>query len=218
MRYCRYFLLKEESPALILITFTALLSQKKKNMTEEIKKAVEVLRAGGVILYPTDTIWGLGCDASNEKAVQRIYEIKKRSDAKSMLVLLDNVGKLQGYVDEVPDIAWDLVELADKPLTIIYPNAKNLAPNLLAADKSIGIRITNEAFSKRLCESFRKPIVSTSANISGSQAPAIFSEISKDIISQVDYVVNFRQNDTTKSKPSSILKLGVGSQIEIIRE
>lgn len=187
-------------------------------MTVEIKKAVEVLRNGGIILYPTDTIWGLGCDATNEKAVQRIYEIKKRSDAKSLLVLLDNPGKLQGYIDEVPDIAWDLIELSEKPLTIIYPNAKNLAPNLIAADKSIGIRITNETFSKRLCESFRKPIVSTSANISGATAPAIFSEISQEIISQVDYVVNFKQNDTAISKPSSILKLGLGGEIVIIRE
>lgn len=187
-------------------------------MTEEIKKAVEVLRNGDIILYPTDTIWGLGCDATNEKAVQRIYEIKQRSDSKSMLVLLDAPGKLQGYIDEVPDIAWDLIELADKPLTIIYPNAKNLAKNLIASDKSIGIRITNEAFSKRLCEAFRMPLVSTSANISGQKAPANFKEISADIISKVDYVVNFRQNETTQARPSSILKLGVGGQIEIIRE
>lgn len=187
-------------------------------MTEDIKKAVETLRNGGIILYPTDTIWGLGCDATNADAVKRIYDIKKRDDSKSMLVLLDAPGKLQGYIDEVPDIAWDLIELDDKPLTIIYPNAKNLASNLIASDRSIGIRITTETFSKRLCEAFRMPIVSTSANISGQTAPAIFDEISEDIISQVDYVVNFRQNDTTKSKASSIIKLGVGNVVEIIRE
>lgn len=126
-------------------------------MIEEIKKTVEILRNGGVILYPTDTIWGLGCDATNEKAVQRIYEIKKRSDQKSLLVLMDNAARIQGYVNEIPDIAWDLIDLTDKPLTIIFPEAKNLASNLIAADKSIGIRITNEAFSKKTVRIIQSP-------------------------------------------------------------
>ncbi|MDR3705571.1 MAG: L-threonylcarbamoyladenylate synthase [Paludibacteraceae bacterium] len=187
-------------------------------MIEEIKKAVEVLRQGGIILYPTDTIWGLGCDATNETAVRKIYSIKKREDSKSMLVLLDSSGKLQNYVDEIPDMAWDLIEYAGKPLTIIYPQAKNLAPNLVAQDNSIGIRITNEAFSKKLCEVFKNPIVSTSANVSKQPSPATFADISEEIISQVDYVVNFRQNDSQPAKPSSIIKLGKGNLIQIIRE
>ncbi|MEA5070356.1 MAG: Sua5/YciO/YrdC/YwlC family protein, partial [Petrimonas sp.] len=132
-------------------------------MQEDIKKACEVLRKGGVILYPTDTIWGIGCDATNEDAVKRVYEIKKRDDSKSMLVLMENPVKLQNYITDVPDIAWDLIDLADKPLTIIYDGARNLAANLIAEDGSVGIRITSELFSAELCKQFRKPIVSTSA-------------------------------------------------------
>jgi len=177
-----------------------------------------VLRNGGVILYPTDTVWGLGCDATNENAVKRIFEIKKREDSKAMLLLVDNSAKIQSYIDEVPDIAWDLIEFTEKPLTIIYPNAKNLASNLIAEDKSVGIRVTNEAFSKKLCEQFRKPIVSTSANVSGEPTPANFSQISIEIKSSVDYVVNFRQDELSKSKPSSIIKLGKGNLFQMIRE
>lgn len=188
------------------------------NMTEEVKKTVEVLRRGGVILYPTDTIWGLGCDATNEAAVKKVYDIKKRVETKSMLVLIDSAAKLQAYVTEIPDMAWELVELTTKPLTIIYPGARNLAPNLINEDKTIGIRVTEEAFSKKLCEMFRKPIVSTSANISGEKSPAYFSQISEGIIQAVDYVVNFRRNENTPAKPSSIIKLGVNNEIQIIRE
>ena len=187
-------------------------------MHDEIKKTVEVLRSGGVILYPTDTVWGLGCDATNEQAVKRIFEIKKRADAKAMLVLIDNPGKLQSYVDEVPDIAWDLIEITEKPLTIIYPEARNLAPNLIAEDKSVGIRITSEDFSKKLCAQFRKPIVSTSANVSGEPTPANFSQISDEIKSAVDFVVNFRQDELSQPKPSSIIKLGKGNIFQLIRE
>ena len=187
-------------------------------LQEDIKQSIEVLRAGGVILYPTDTIWGLGCDATNELAVKRIYEIKKRADAKAMLTLIDNPAKLQAYVTEIPDMAWDLIELSEKPLTIIYPEAKNLALNLLAEDKSIGIRVTSEIFSKSLCERFRKPIVSTSANISGEQAPQNFGQISAEIKSAVDYIVSFKQEETTLPKPSSIIKLGAGNLIQIIRK
>ena len=187
-------------------------------MHEEIKKTIEVLRAGGVILYPTDTVWGLGCDATNEKAVKRIFDIKKRTDTKAMLVLIDNPAKLQSYVEEVPDMAWDLIELSDKPLTIIYPQAKNLATNLVAEDKTIGIRVTNEAFSKNLCAQFRRPIVSTSANISGNATPSNFSEISDEIKKAVDYVVNFRQDDMTKLNSSSIIKLGKWNLFQIIRK
>lgn len=194
------------------------INHSQSEMNREISNAFEVLKKGGVILYPTDTVWGLGCDATNEDAVKRIFEIKKRIDTKAMLVLIDNPAKLQGYINEIPEMAWDLIELSDKPLTIIYPEAKNLAKNLIADDKTIGIRVTNESFSKKLCERFRKAIVSTSANVSGEKTPATFKEITEEIKSSVDYVVNFRQNETTLPKPSSIIKLGKGNVIQIIRE
>lgn len=188
-----------------------------KQMIEDIKKACEVLRAGGLILYPTDTIWGIGCDATNEEAVKKVYELKKRSDNKAMLVLTDSPVKLETYVSEIPDIAWDLIEVADKPLTIIYSNAKNLANNLLGEDGSVGIRVTNEEFSRKLCESFRKPLVSTSANVSGESSPANFSEISEEVKNGVDYIVGYRQDDMQKASPSNIIKLGAGGLVQIIR-
>lgn len=186
-------------------------------MTEDIKKACEVMAAGGIILYPTDTIWGIGCDATNEKAVQRIYELKRRADNKAMLVLMDSEAKLNMYVSDVPDIAWDLISVSDKPLTIIYSSAKNLATNLLAADGSVGIRITNEEFSKKLCERFRKPLVSTSANLSGEPSPTNYDEISGVIKAGVDYIVNYRQDDMSKAVPSGIIKLGEGGLVQVIR-
>lgn len=173
---------------------------------------------GGVILYPTDTVWGIGCDATNEEAVRRVYEIKRRADSKAMLVLVDSTVKVDFYVQDVPDVAWDLIELSNKPLTVIYEGARNLASNLLASDGSVGIRVTQEEFSKRLCQQFRKAIVSTSANVSGEPSPANFSEISEEIKSAVDYVVNFRQEEMGHPKPSSIIKLGQGGLIKIIRE
>ena len=187
-------------------------------MHDDIKKAFEVLKSGGIILYPTDTIWGIGCDATNEKAVEKIYKIKKREDSKSMLVLMENPALLERYVTEVPEIAWDLIEIATTPLTIIFSKAKNLAKNLIAEDGSIGIRFTKEAFSSQLLQRFRRPLVSTSANISSEKSPAYFDEISEEIRNQVDYVVEYRQDDHTPSQPSSIIKLGVGGQIEIIRK
>lgn len=186
-------------------------------MTEDIKKACEVMAAGGIILYPTDTIWGIGCDATNEKAVQRVYELKRRTDNKAMLVLMDSEAKLDRYVSDVPDIAWDLISVSDKPLTIIYSSAKNLATNLLGADGSVGIRITNEEFSKKLCERFRKPLVSTSANVSGEPSPANFSEVSEVIKEGVDYIVSYRQDDMSKAVPSGIIKLGAGGLVQVIR-
>ena len=187
-------------------------------MNEDIKKALEVLKQGGIILYPTDTIWGIGCDATNEEAVEKIYAIKQRERDKSMLILLDNPVKLQTYVKEVPDIAWDLIDLADKPLTIIFNGAKNLASNLIANDGSIGVRITAEDFSRELCMRFRKPIVSTSANITGKAAPQLFREIDPEILELVDYVVEYRQNEMTKQAPSSIIKLATNGAIDIIRK
>jgi len=188
------------------------------SFVDDIVKAVEVLRSGGIILYPTDTIWGIGCDATNAAAVKRIYEIKQRQDAKSMLVLMENPNLLNSYISEVPEIAWELIEVADTPLTIIYPGAKNLAANLLANDGSIGIRITNEAFTQQLIQRFRKPVVSTSANISGQKSPQNFAEISEEIKQAVDFTVKFRQDDLSKSNPSGIIKLGVGGQVEVIRQ
>ena len=187
-------------------------------MKQAIYKALEILKKGGIILYPTDTIWGIGCDATNAEAVKRVYEIKQRKDSKSMLVLLDNPSYLSFYINEIPDIAYELIDVTDKPLTIIYPGAKNLALNLLASDGSIGIRIPNDDFCKQLISRFKKPIVSTSANISGQPSPVIFSEISQEIIDAVDYVVEWRQDDYAKSQPSSIIKLGKKGEIEIIRK
>ena len=176
------------------------------------------MREGGVILSPTDTVWGIGCDATNEDAVRRVYEIKQRQDSKAMLVLVDSSVKVDFYVRDVPEVAWDLIDLAYKPLTIIYSGARNLAANLLAEDGSVGIRVTNEEFSKRLCQQFRKAIVSTSANISGRPSPKNFSEISEEVKSAVDYIVGYRQEEMSNPKPSSIIKLGKGGVIKIIRE
>ena len=176
---------------------------------EDLQAALKVLRAGGVILYPTDTVWGIGCDATNEAAVARVYDIKKRVDSKAMLVLLDGAGKLQGYMDKVPETAWMLLEANEgqRPMTIIYPHAKNLAINLLAKDGSVGIRITQELFSKALCEQLRRPIVSTSANFSGEPTAKVFAEILPELIEAVDYVCEFRRDDNTLHLPSSIIKI-----------
>lgn len=187
-------------------------------MENDIKNCLDILRKGGIILYPTDTIWGIGCDATNSAAVKKIYEIKKRTDSKSMLVLMENPALLDRYVDDVPEIAWDLIEITTTPLTIIYENAKNLAPELISNDGSIGIRFTKESFTIELLRRFRRPLVSTSANISGEKSPAHFGEISDDIIRVVDYVVEYRQNDAAPAKPSSIIKLGEGGRLEIIRK
>ncbi len=185
---------------------------------EDIKKAIDVMNRGGVILYPTDTIWGIGCDATNEDAVRRVYSIKQRADAKALITLVDSEAKIQSYVTEVPDVAWDLIELSTRPLTVIYDGARHLAANLLAEDGSAAIRLTNEPFSKELCLRFRRPVVSTSANISGQPAPATFDEISDEIKQAVDYVCTSRRNERTPSRPSSIIKLGATGEIKIIRE
>ncbi len=195
---------------------------------DDLQQAVRVLRAGGVIVYPTDTVWGIGCDATNEEAVRKVYALKHRVDSKSMLVLLDGAGKLQGYVEHIPDAAWDLLEctahdrdsqgLQPRPMTIIYPGAKNIAPNLIAEDGSIGIRITQEPFSKALCEQLHRPIVSTSANISGEPTAKNFRQISQAVLDAADYVCRYRRNDETEKRPSSIIKLGIDNQIQIIRK
>ena len=186
-------------------------------MKEDIRKACEVMQRGGVILYPTDTIWGIGCDATNAEAVKRVYEIKKRADSKAMLVLVDNAVKVDFYVNEPPEVAFDLIECATKPMTIIYDDARNLAPNLLAEDGSVGIRITQEPFTKALCEQLHRPIVSTSANFSGEPAAKIFSDICPELLEAVDYVCEFRRDDTTSHQPSAIVKIDEKERITIIR-
>jgi len=185
---------------------------------EDITNALETLRNGGIILYPTDTIWGIGCDATNHSAVKRVYDIKQREDSKSMLVLLENPNLILSYIEEMPEVAWDLIEFAEKPTTIIYDRAKNLAKNLIAEDGSIGIRITREPFTMQLIQRFRRPVVSTSANISGQPSPVNFDSISDEIKSKVDYIVKYRQEETQNPSPSSIIKLGVSGLIKIIRE
>ncbi|MDR1730318.1 MAG: threonylcarbamoyl-AMP synthase [Prevotellaceae bacterium] len=187
-------------------------------MEEDLKNALKVLKSGGVILYPTDTIWGLGCDATNEEAVRRIFQIKQREDSKSMLVLTDNEAKIERLVEKAPDVAWDLINLSETPLTIIYSGARNLAKNLIAHDGSIGIRVTKEEFSRKLCERFRSPIVSTSANVSGQPSPQHFDEISDEIKNAVDYTVSYRQKDKTTATPSSIIKLEPNGVVTIIRK
>ena len=186
-------------------------------MKEEIQKCIEVLKAGGIILYPTDTVWGLGCDATNEKAVAKIFEIKQREDSKSLITIVSSDGMLQRHVNEVPELAWDIIDLATKPTTIIYQNAKNLAKNCIAKDGSIGIRLIKEGFANQLVHRFNKPIISTSANISGESTPSIFNKISDTIKTKVDFVVN-SQFDTGIKQPSSILKLNLNGEIEILRK
>ena len=184
---------------------------------EDIRKAIDVMNRGGIIAYPTDTIWGLGCDATNADAVRRIYEIKRRDDSKALITLVDSEAKVEFYVKEVPEVAWQLIEVADKPLTIIYDNARNLAPNLIAEDGSIAIRITSEPFSRELCRRFKKAIVSTSANVSGEPSPKTFSDISSEILNAVDYVCTSRREENAPHTPSSIIKLGVSGEIKVIR-
>lgn len=186
-------------------------------MNDDIVAAVDVMRKGGVILYPTDTIWGLGCDATNAGAVRKIFEIKQRNDEKSMLILLDTPDKLNNYVD-VPEIARDLIDVSDKPLTIVYPGAANIAENLIADDGSVGIRIVRDEFCRKLIRALGKPVVSTSANITGRASPDVFAKIDSRIIASVDYVVKYRQEDNKPGKPSGIIKLGRGGEVKVIRE
>ena len=201
---------------------------------EDLQQALQVLRSGGIIVYPTDTVWGIGCDATNVEAVKRIYALKQREDSKSMLVLLDSAAKLNYYVD-VPEAAemllgvqntdrfadriqTDLEDEAPKPLTLIYPNARHLAQNLIAEDGSIGIRITSEPFSQALCAQLKRPIVSTSANISGHPSARFFHEIEQAILEGADYVCLFRREDETPHQPSTIIKINVDNSFKIIRQ
>ena len=183
----------------------------------DMARAVETLRSGGIVLYPTDTVWGIGCDATNPEAVRRIYELKQRTDAKSLPVLVGSEGELQRTVENIPDAAWMLIEAAVNPLTIIYDHPVGLATELLADDGSVGVRITSELFSRTLCQRLRRPIVSTSANISGRKTPATFAEISPEIIDGVDYVVSYRRDDTRRARPSNIIKVSDSDIVKVIR-
>lgn len=189
-------------------------------MTQEqdIKNAIEAMRKGGVILYPTDTVWGIGCDATNAEAVKRVYDIKQRDDSKALICLVDSDARLQRYVRNVPDVAWQLIDCVDKPTTLILDGAVNLAPNLIAEDGSVGIRITKEAFSHELCFRFQKAIVSTSANISGEPAAQNYRDIDPRILEKVDYVCWTRRQEHQPHQPSSIIRLSADGQVVIIRK
>lgn len=186
-------------------------------LRDEVEKALKVIQDGGIILYPTDTIWGIGCDATNTEAIKKIFKLKQRDEAKSMIILLDTENKLESYVQEVPAIAYDLIEYAENPLTLVMPGAKNISPALIAADGSVGIRVSSHQFCQQLIQRLRKPIVSTSANISGSPSPQNFSEIAQEIINGVDYVVDLDQHDLSKKKPSTIMRIEPDGRFEFIR-
>lgn len=188
------------------------------NRQDDIKKAVEVMKNGGVILYPTDTVWGIGCDATNAEAVAKVYKIKQRDDSKALICLVDSDARLQRYVRNAPEVAWNVMEIATKPTTVIFDEAVNLAPNLIAEDGSIAMRITNEEFSKELCYRFQKPIVSTSANISGQPAAQNYCDISEELLNAVDYVCFSRRQEHKPHTPSSIIKIKNNGEIDIIRK
>lgn len=186
-------------------------------MKEELLKAYEILKQGGIILYPTDTIWGIGCDATNAKAIERIYKIKKRSVNKNMIILLDFPEKLYQYVSKIPETAFDFINNIKTPLTIVYPGAKNLPKILIAKDGSIAIRIVREEFCQKLIGLLNKPLISTSANISGEANPLIFSKVNPDIIKKVDYVVTLNKNSIKQLKSSTIIQFNTNGEYEIIR-
>ena len=188
------------------------------NFNDDIDAAIAALKSNGVILYPTDTIWGLGCDATKDEAVEKIFNIKARDESKSLIILVNNEQMLERYVDNIPDIAFELISVSEKPLTIIYPKGKNLAKGVCAADGSVGIRICRDEFCNQLLTQFRKPLVSTSANFSGKPSPEFFGDIEPELINMVDYSVKYRQNDRQKRTPSSIIKLNADRTIEIIRK
>lgn len=185
---------------------------------EDIKAAVDALRRGEIILYPTDTVWGIGCDATNSEAVKRVYDIKRRVDSKALILLVGDINMLWRYVDDVPEIAEQLIEVSDRPVTVIYDHARNVAPETVAADGSVAIRVTTEAFSKELCRRLGRPIVSTSANISGEPTAATYAQISDEIKNSVDYVAEYGRDDSTPSQPSIIIKISSDSSFKIIRK
>ncbi|MFD2145330.1 L-threonylcarbamoyladenylate synthase [Mucilaginibacter antarcticus] len=186
-------------------------------LRDEIAKALKVIQDGGIILYPTDTIWGIGCDATNTEAVQKIYRLKQRAETKSMIILLDTDNKLASYITEVPELAYNLIEYTENPLTLVMPGARNISPALIAADGSVGIRVVKNAFCEGLIQRLRKPLVSTSANISGNPSPQYFSQIEQEIIDGVDYVVDIDQHSMEIKTPSTIMSLEPGGKFEFLR-
>lgn len=187
-------------------------------MREEINKSVQLLKNGKTLLYPTDTIWGLGCDATNEEAVQRIFEIKHRPKEKSLVVLVSDDAMLERFVREVPEVAWDVIDNSQRPTTIVYPEAVGLAPSVTAADGSVAIRVANDDFCREMIRKFHRPIVSTSANISGEPPAVFFDDVSEEVKENVDYCVDWRRDDRTPSQPSVIMKIGLGGEFEFIRK
>ncbi|MEC8273980.1 MAG: L-threonylcarbamoyladenylate synthase [Bacteroidota bacterium] len=186
-------------------------------MKEDIQNCLNTLREGGIILYPTDTVWGIGCDASNPQAIQKIYDLKGRTSSKALITLVGSEVMLERTVINMPEIAWDLIESANRPLTLIYDEVKGIAPNAIAEDGSCGIRLTNDTFCQQLIQRLGKPIISTSANVSGEETPKDFRSISDTILKGVDFVVNYRQNEATSQKSSNIIKLKNNGEIKIIR-
>ncbi len=186
-------------------------------MNEEVHNAYEVLKDGGIILYPTDTVWGIGCDATNQEAVAKIFALKRRAETQSMIVLMNGEKMIYNVFKEIPEAAWQIMDLSEKPTTIILDNPRNVAPNLISADKSLGMRIVKEPFCYKLMERMKKPLVSTSANISGQPTPLSYKEISQEIIKGVDYVVNLHR-EKVGGKPSAIIKLTNDSQVKILRK
>lgn len=186
------------------------------NINEEVHNAYEVIKNGGIILYPTDTVWGIGCDATNEEAVKKIYALKQREESKSMIVLMNGERMLYNVFNEIPEVAWQILDLSDKPTTLILDNPKNVAKNIVASDNTLGMRLVKEPFCYKLMERMKKPLVSTSANISGMPTPNSFKEIDHHILDGVDYIVNLH-HDKVAAKPSTIIKLGNDLQVKVIR-
>ena len=186
-------------------------------ISQEVHNAFEVIKNGGIILYPTDTVWGIGCDATNPEAISKIYALKKRSESQSMIVLMNGEKMMYNVFKDIPEVAWQILDLSEKPTTLILDNPRNVAPNIIAPDKTLAIRLVKEPFCFKLLERMKKPLVSTSANISGQPTPASFKEISPEIIAGVDYVVNL-DRDKMGGKPSAIIKLTGDSQVKIIRK
>ena len=186
-------------------------------MKEDIQNCLNTLREGGIILYPTDTVWGIGCDASNPQAIQKIYDLKGRTSSKALITLVGSEVMLERTVLNMPEVAWDLIESANRPLTLIYDEVKGIAPNAIAEDGSCGIRLAKDTFCQQLIQRLGKPIISTSANVSGEETPKDFRSISDTILKGVDFVVNYRQNEATSQKSSNIIKLKNNGEIKIIR-
>ncbi|WP_298302106.1 L-threonylcarbamoyladenylate synthase [Flavobacterium sp.] len=187
------------------------------DINTEVHNAFEVIKNGGIILYPTDTVWGIGCDATNEEAIKKIYTLKQRDDSKSMIVLMNGEKMMYNVFKEIPDVAWEILDLSEKPTTLILDNPRNVAANIIAEDKTLGVRLVKEPFCFKLMERMKRPLVSTSANISGNVTPKTFKEISPEIIKGVDYVVNL-QHDKVCKNPSTIIKLTLDNQVKIIRK